>query len=59
MGDVGLSLYADDKALYIIADIYLDLILKLRSELEVGEQCSNANRLTLNSKKTKYMLFGT
>ena len=31
----------------------------LRNELYIVEQWLSVNKLTLNSKKTKYMLFGT
>ena len=54
-----INLYADDTALFVSCDSIIDLILLLRQELFTVEQWLLANKLSLNAKKTKYMLFGT
>ena len=59
LGDSRINLYADDTALYVTADPYIELILTLQVEISIVEQWLFANKLTLNTKKTKVMLFGT
>ena len=53
------NLYADDTALYIESPSYIELILSLRLELETLSQWMLANKLTLNVRKTKFLIFGT
>ena len=53
------SLYADDTALYCGSDTYLDIILNLRIELETVHQWLLLNKLTLNVKKTKFLIYGS
>ena len=51
--------YADDTALYTSASTRIELVLNLRVELSNVDEWLKANRLTLNTKKTKYVVFGT
>ena len=53
------SLYADDTALYYGSKSYLDIILTLRIELETINQWLFPNKLTLNVRKTKFMVCGS
>ncbi len=53
------SLDADDTALYCNSESYLDIILTLRIELETVHQWLLLNKLTLNVKKTKFMIYGS
>ncbi len=57
--DCKLNLYADDTALYTSNHSYIDLILSLRIEMATLSQWMLANKLTLNVKKTKFVIFGT
>ena len=57
--DSKVSLYADDTALYTASTTQIELVLNLRVELSVVNEWLKANRLTLNTKKTKYVIFGT
>ena len=57
--DCRLNLYADDTALYNSNKSYIDLMLSLRIEMSTLSQWMLANKLTLNVKKTKLMIFGT
>ena len=52
-------LYADNTAICMSSNCYVDLLLCLKIEMECIFQLLKANRLTLNLKKTKYMVFGT
>ena len=53
------SLHADDTALYVQARSKAELMLDLQLELSAVHQWLNANKLTLNTDKTKYMVFGS
>ncbi len=59
LSDSRVSLYADDTALYTSAQTQIELVLNLRVELSTVDEWLKANRLTLNVKKTKYVIFGT
>ena len=52
-------LYADDTALFVSGTNIEDIQNKLNSDLELVSDWLYANKLTLNAKKTKTMLFGT
>ena len=54
-----ISLYADDTALYFSAQNPDDIRTTLTNEMEVVSQWFRINKLTLNTKKTKVMVFGT
>ena len=54
-----INLYADDTALYTDANSHIELLLNLRLELSMVSEWLKANRLTLNIKKTKFIVFGT
>ena len=53
------SLYADETALYTSSSSQIELVLNLRLEISIVDEWLKANRLTLNTKKTKYVIFGT
>ncbi len=53
------NLYADDTAILCTSESYLDVILSLRIEMDNVVQWLRLNKLTLNVKKTKLMIFGT
>ena len=59
MQECQLNLYADDTALYSGANSHIELLLSLRLELSVVSEWLKANRLTLNVKKTKFVIFGS
>ena len=59
ISDCSISLHAADTALYYASSCCLDLILTLRDDIDSITQWLNLKRLTLNTKKTKYMIFGT
>ena len=52
------SFYADDTALYTTANSHIELMLTLRLELSVVNQWLAVNKPTLNTSKTKYVIFG-
>ena len=52
------SLYADDTALYNEADSHIELMLNLGLEFSIVAEWLKANKLTLNTKKHEYILFG-
>ena len=54
-----LNLYADDTTLYNASPSYVDLMLSLRLEMTTLIEWMLANKLTLNVKKTKLMIFGS
>ena len=54
--ECSLNLYADDMALYTACNSYIDLILKLRMELDIVAEWLKANKLMLNTSKTKYVI---
>ena len=54
-----INLYADDTALYTGANSHIELLLNLRLELSIVSEWLKANRLTLNTKKTKFVIFGS
>ena len=54
-----LVLYADDTAIFVSGKNIEDIQGKLNSDLERISAWLYANKLTLNAKKTKTMLFGT
>ena len=57
--DSKVSLYADDTALHVEGQSQIDIMLNLRLELSIVYEWLNANKLTLNAEKTKYVIFGT
>ena len=59
ISDCSVSLYADDTALYYAHQSYVDLMLALRDDIDSVTQWLNLNKLTLNTKKTKFIIFGT
>ncbi len=50
---------ADDTALYVSNNSHIDLMLKLRVELECVTAWLIAHHLTANVAKTKYVIFGS
>ena len=52
-------LYADDTVLYVSAKDINIIEMTLNSELENVSDWFKSNKLTLNTKKTKFMIFGT
>ena len=54
-----LNLNADDTTLYNASPSYVDLMMSLRLELTTLTEWMLANKLTLNVKKTKFMIFGS
>ncbi len=59
ISDCSVSLYADDTVVYYAHQSYVDLMLALRDDIDSVTQWLNLNKLTLNTKKTKFMIFGT
>ena len=53
------ALYADDTALYFSANDPAEMKKVLNDELENVSKWFILNKLTLNTKKTKYMIFGS
>ena len=52
------SLYADDTAVYCNGTSIVDIVLSLRIDMSYINEWLRANKLTLNVKKTKYMIIG-
>ena len=50
-------LFADDTSVYLIGKEYTQLIVSLNKELKNVSHWLNANGLTLNFKKTHFMVF--
>ena len=59
LNDCKINLYADDTALYSSSTSYIELMLNLRLELSIVSEWLKANKLTLNVKKTKFVIFGS
>ena len=57
--DCKVVLYADDTALFVSGTDIVKIQKTLNDDLARAYQWLNANKLTLNTKKTKCMLFGT
>ena len=57
--DCSISLYADDTTLYYANSLYIDLMLTVRDEAGSIAEWLNLTKLTLNTKKTKFMVFGS
>ncbi len=53
------SLYADDTAIYCSGSSVVDNVLSLRIDLSTVTEWLRANKLTLNTSKTKYMFIGS
>ena len=53
------SLYADDTAIYCSSSSVIDIVLSLRIDLSAVTEWLRANKLTLNTSKTKYMFIGS
>ena len=51
-------LYADDTVLLVADKSAQNIEIKLNTELEKAHRWLTENRLTLNAKKTKYLIFG-
>ena len=49
--------YADDTSIYIANDIIEDLFIDLYENINILIDWCNSNKLSINLKKTKYMLF--
>ena len=54
-----IDLYADDTALFYASDNPIELSMTLRIELDSVGHWLHANRLTLNTAKTKFIIFGS
>ena len=52
------SHYSDDTALYVQARTQVEIILHLRIALSLIYEWLEANKLTLNATKTRYIIFG-
>ena len=59
MTNCSISLYADDTALYFSAKNTVQIENVLNNEIALVSEWFGRNKLTLNTKKTKVMLFGT
>ncbi len=57
--DCQLSLYADNTAVYYANSFYIELMITIRDDVHSISQWLNMNKLTLNMKKTKFMIFGS
>ncbi len=57
--DCSISLYADDTALFYASRSYVDMMLAIRDDIGSVTEWLNLNKLTLNTRKTKFMIFGT
>ena len=57
--ECSISLYADDTALYTSAKTQIEIMLNFQLELSLVQEWLNANKLTLNASKTKYVIFGS
>ena len=57
--DFRIGLYADDTALYYSGDTIEDIMLTLQDEMGTVGHWLRANKLSLNVKKTKFVIFGT
>ena len=53
------SLYADDTAIYCSGTSFVDIVLSLRIDLDSVNEWLQANKLTLNLSRTKYIFIGT
>ena len=58
LNECRVNLYADDTALYTEASSYVEFMLNLRLQLSVVSEWLRANKLTLNTKKPKHVIFG-
>ncbi len=56
--DLHASLYADDTTLYCFSNMSVEIVLTMQIELETVNQWFRAIRLTLNTEKTKFIIFG-
>ena len=54
-----IGLYAGDNTLYYSSNSPVELMLTLKIELAMVYEWLKANKLTLNVKKTKYIIFGS
>ena len=52
------SLYAENTAIYSSGESVVDVVLSLRIDLSTVTEWLKANKLTLNTSKTKYMFVG-
>ena len=57
--DCSRSLYADDTALFYASKSYVEMMLAIRDDIGSVTQWLNLNKSTLNTRKTKFMIFGT
>ena len=57
--EIRTSLYADDTAIYCSSESVVDIVLSLRIHLSTVTEWLRANKLTLNTSKTKYMFIGS
>ncbi len=56
--DCSVSLYTNDTALCYSSDSYIELMLTLKLELCMVNEWLVVNKLTLNTSKTNYVIFG-
>ena len=59
LNECSIGLYADDTALYTSAKSQIEIMLNFQLELSLVQEWLNANKLTLNANKTKYVIFGS
>ncbi len=59
INDCSISLYADDTALYYSNSSYVDLKVAIRDDIGSVSEWLRCNKLILNTKKTKFMIFGS
>ena len=57
--DINVKLYADNTAVYTSAHSQVESMLNMRLDIDVVAEWLKANKLTLNTNKTKYVVFGT
>ena len=55
--DCSVSLYADDMALFYAHRSYVEMMLVLRDDISSVTEWLNLNKLTLYTKKTRFMTF--
>ena len=56
--DCNISLHADNTVLFYASQSYVDTMLAIRDDIRYITQWLNLNKLTLNTRKTKFMIFG-
>ena len=59
MKNINYQLYADDTVIYCMGESYKDCALELQNTLDIFVNWCSKNALTINTKKTKIMTFGS